>query len=688
MGIFSKKRKVSVGVTAVRMADKVQNPYTQAILSSVLANKKVNETFKAEALKGFYSKSEAFYKFGKNHYVNGLPEGFKTYTEINKVSIGEVLTRIFSVNTNVLYASISFGDYIYFGHVDLQVHFLYNPATKLINKPPVAYPLGTKVKVLSIDMNEGNYTLSVEIEKTPLVPGDPIPPKEYTTYTRSYWYNNDKTYLHVRYQLPSDQLEGTFRYWYYEVLSETYPEIDKILQDSYTSPFYPLVPIRQNKVNVVDTVNKDNITKMLNKLGVELSSITDAIMNTSDGNDPSKIDECFIGMFANLDTTCNATKRYLWEFFAAQYQQQRVSKTVFDSWYANKNSGDTPQEALTIEEHDFNIRLLWNYIHVESKAGSVGKIGTTTIGRTTAPRYILDNFDFEESKLVLTKQVSENVVSEITVHGLEHIVDVYEGTLYSTTLADLDDEDRKYGFFIPLDRNIIKNVPFIERTELMMDSLTLVLYAVQISYVKWYQRGFFKVLVTVAMIVIAIYTGQYELLFTEGLTWATAIAIATSIVVNIILMEGLQLVIGVIGGELGAILAVATAIYAFTSPNPNLFGITDPKILLQASTMTIEASNRVIADDFRDLLGNLEDLTKSITEKQKEIEEAYSLLGSNKIDYFDLRKGGFYFNPNEQPLDFFQRTVHNKNPGVVSYELISYFYENALKLEPSSKWEI
>lgn len=681
MGIFSKKRKVTVGVTAVRMADKVQSPYTQGILTSVLANKKVTEIFKAEALKGFYSKTEAFYKFGKNHYVYGLPEGFKTYTEINLNSIKQVLDRIFAVSTLVTSASVSFANYIYFGYVHLQVTFLYNPATGLINKPPLAYPLGTKIKVLEIRMGDGNYEIDVEIEKLPLLPGDPVPPKEYTTYNGSYTYDPNKTYLHVKYQLPSDQAEGTYRYWYYDVLSETYPEINKILQDAYTSPFYPLVPIRQNKVNVVNTSNKDNITKMLNKLGIDLESVTDSIMNTSDGNDPDKIDECFIGLFANLNTTCNATKRYLWEFFAEQANKQKVTKNIYDTWYSNKSGTDTPQEALTIEEHDFNIRLLWNYVDVVNKAGNIGKVGTTSMSRTIAPRFILNDFDFEESKLVLTKQITPTTVSEITVHGLEHIVDVYEGSLYSTTLADLDDEDRKYGFFIPLDRNIIKRVPFIERSELMQDCLTLVVYAVQITYVKWYQRGFFKFLITIAMVVIAIYTGQYEMLFTEGLTWATAVAIATSIVVNIIIMEGLQLIVGMIGGELGAILAVAVAIYAFTSPNPSLFGITDPKLLLSASTMTIEASNRVIADDFNKLMADFGDLTKSITEKQKEIEEAYSLLGSKEIDYFSLRKGGFYFNPRESAEDFFQRTVHNKNPGAMAYELISSFYENALKLE-------
>lgn len=681
MGLFSKKKKVTVGVTAVRMADKVQSPYTQGVLTSVLANKKITEIFKAEALKGFYSKTEAFYRFGKNHYVNGLPEGFKTYTDINLSQITTVLNKIFSIPVTVNSAKISFGDYVYFGYVDLQVHFLYNPATKLIGKPPITYPAGTKVKVLSINMQEGSYTLNVEIEKLPLVAGDPPPAKEYTSYGRIYSFDNNKTYLHVKYQFPSDIEENSYRYWYYDVLSETYPEINKILNDAYISPFYPLVPVRQNAINVIDTANKDNITKMLNKLGISLESVTDSIMNTSDGNDPSKIDECFIGLFANLDTTCNATKRYLWEFFEEQRSKQKITKNIYDTWYSNKTNRDTPQEALTIQEKDFNIRLLWNYIDESTKAGVLGKVGTTTLSRTLAPRYILNGFDFEESKLVIAKQITPTTYTEITVHGLEHIVDVYEGSLYSTTLADLDDTDRKYGFFIPLDRNIIKRVPYIERSELMQDCLTLVVYAVQITYVKWYQRGFFKFLITIAMVVIAIYTGQYEMLFTEGLTWATAVAIATSIVVNIIIMEGLQLIVGMIGGELAAILAVAVAIYSFTSPNPSIFGISDPKLLLQASTMTIEASNRVIAEDFSKLMEDFNDLTKSITEKQKEIEEAYLLLGSKDIDFFDLRKGGFYFNPRETPEDFFQRTVHNKNPGAMSYELISSFYENALKLE-------
>ena len=47
MGLFSKKKKVNVGVTAVRMADKIDNPYKQAVLTAVLADKRVAETIKS-----------------------------------------------------------------------------------------------------------------------------------------------------------------------------------------------------------------------------------------------------------------------------------------------------------------------------------------------------------------------------------------------------------------------------------------------------------------------------------------------------------------------------------------------------------------------------------------------------------------------------------------------------------------
>lgn len=693
MGLFSKKKKVNVGVTAVRMADKIDNPYKQAVLTAVLADKRVAETIKSENLNGFYSKTEAFYRFGKNHYVHGLPEGYKTYNDINKLKIAEVLGRIYTQQIVVITAFSSFADPVYFANVDLQTELLYNPATKLINKPPVVYPAGTKVKLLTMEVNDNSYSVDVEIQKLPLNPNDPIPPKEYTTYNRTINYNKNKIFLQVKYQLPADILiteehpEPTYRYWYYDVMSSTYPEIDTILNESWESPFYPLVPVRENKVNTINTANSENISKLLKKIGVELESVTEAIMRKDDGNNPDLIDECFIGFFANLDTNHPATKIYLWEFFYELYNKQKVTKTKFDLWKADEQGIDTPQESITISEKDFNIRLLWNYINVTTKAGNVGRVGTVAMSRELRARNVLRGSDFEESALVLTKQISSNEVMEMTIHGLEHLTDVYEGSLYSTTLADLDDEDKKYGFFIPLNREIVKRVPFQMRAELMMDCLTLVVYAVQITYVKWYQRGFFKVLITVIMVVVSFYFGDWSATFAQGF-WATATAIASSIIVNMILVRGLEIVVGMIGGELAAIIAAAVAAYALSTPNASLFGLSDPKDLLRAATLTIEASNNVTADEFRKILQSSDDLLKSIKEKKEEIDKAYDMLdNSNGIDFFDIKKGGFYFNADETPSQFFERSINLKNPGTMVYDELEYYYENALKLSVRPNWE-
>lgn len=686
MGLFSKKRKVNVGVSAVRMADKIENPYKQAVLTSILGNVSMSDTVKSEALHGFYAKSEAYYRYGKNKYINGLPEGFSTYTDIDKTKISTVLTKMFSQTVTVQKASVSFADYEYFGYVDLQVTFLYNPATGLINKHPKVYPVGTKVKVLSINMQENFYSLDVEITKIPLNETDPIPPKEYDTYNKPYTYDDTNLFLHVKYQLPSDVEAGTYRYWFYNVLNKTYPEIDTILDESWSSPFYPLVPIRENKVNVIDTTNKQNISRMLDKLGIKIESITEAIMSREDGNNPDLLDEVFVGFFANLHEPHETTKLYLYEFFLELYNNQKITKSRFDLWESNKQGVDTPQEAITIKEKDFNIRLLWNYINLETKTGNIGNINSVTMTTEINPRYTLSGLDYEKSRLILRKQITTNTYKELVIDGLEHITDVYEGTLYSTTLADLNDDDKKTGFFIPLSRNIVKKIPFNLRSQLMMDCLSIVVYAVQISYVKWYQRGLFKILITVIILVVSFYFGDWSGTFAQGF-WAAATAIATDIIINMIIVKGLEIVMGMVGGELAAIIAVAVAVYTVYNPN-NIFNLKTPNELLKAATLTIEATNNVIADDFRKLLASSDDLMKTIKEKKEEIQKAYDMLDNkNTIDFFDIRKGGFYFNPDETPSQFFERTIGIKNPGTMAYDELEYFYENALKLKVRPEWE-
>lgn len=692
MGLFSKKRKVTVGVTAVRMIDKVKNPNTEAVLTSVITGKKVSETLQREALFGFFAKTENYYRYGKKATAYGLPEGYKDYSNINLEQISTVLTRIFSRNVQVQHAMVDFADDLYFARRHLQDVHKYNPFTGFMGNAPTISNPDAKVKVLSIDLdtNARKAYITCEVQMPSTDGGLTLPPKYQITVNTSYPVDDTKQYLQVKFKITDYPINDEFMYWYYDYTTDTYPELNTIIREGFDSPFYPLAPIRQNKINTNSSEGtfKKQTEKLLKTISVELDDVTDAIMSTADGNNPELVDECFVGFFANLDTTNEDTMLYLWEFFNELHDKQKVTRSNFDSWKANKDKRDTPQESITIQEKDFNITLLWNYIDINTKAGTIGKNGTATMSRTIRPRFITGGYDFEESALVISKQLSSGVVSEIVVHGLEHLVDVYEGSLYSTTLTDLDDEDRKFGFYIPINRAILRKLPMAKRSTVMMDSLTMVLYAVQITYVKWYQRGFFKLLITIVAIVIAIYFGDWSTLLSGGFTWATVTTIALNIIVNMILLEGLQLIVGMIGGELAAILAAALAVYALTSPNPSLFGLSDPKDLLQAATMTIEASNRVTMDDYNKLLFKMEDLSKSIKEKQDEIKEAYDLLGSSEIDFYSLSRGGFYFNPNELPEDFFQRSVHNKNPGTMVFEQLSYFYENALKLEAKPNWEI
>lgn len=688
MGIFSKKKVVTVGVTAVNMVDKIEEPYKQRILTSVLGKKNIVDLIKQETLNGFGSKVNRYYRYGRNKYERGLPEGYKNYSNINLTAISNVLKKIFVLDCNVSFAKVSFADKEYFAYRKLQDDYLFNPATMLLLKPPVIYPTGTTVTVLSVNLTTDFVAgVYVEIQKPAAVLNGPLPPKENTQYNINYEYDENSVYLQVKYQLPENVSSVSNRYWWYPVNSNTYPELEKIIKEGYTSPFYPLVPIRQNKVNVINTNTqlKTDVTKMLKILDINLSVVTDAIMSTAEGNTPENIDECFIGFFANLSTERKETIAYLWEFFNKQYDKKKVTKAEYDAWYINKGNRDTPQEAMIIQEADFNIRLLWNYIYKEEKTGIIGPIGSAVKEITTSPRLVVGDFDFERSKLVITKQIAENIVSEITVHGLEHLTDVYEGSLHRVTLADLSNDDMKGGFFIPLEKKVLDNLKPDYREVVLMDGLTLVVYGVQISYVKWYQRGLFRSLIKIVALVLAVYSLGWSNLLSQGVSWATAATILSNVITTIIIMEGLQLLAKVLGAEVAAIIAAVTAVYAVASGDFTSMESLFASDLLQASNLMFAASNKVTLKEYNKLMTDTADLIKSVKEKQEEIKEAYDLLGKHGIDFFDITRGGAYFNPNESSAEFFDRTINNRNPGVAVYDYIYYYYENKLNFSLDTK---
>ena len=246
-----------------------------------------------------------------------------------------------------------------------------------------------------------------------------------------------------------------------------------------------------------------------------------------------------------------------------------------------------------------------------------------------------------------------------------------------------DPEKRTNGFFLPLNYTILKQLPSAKQTEVALDSLSLINYAVQKTKVKWYERGAFAILVSVIVIAVAVITQNYALLSAGTLTASQVAllileAILVSVITSVFLRPLLQILVDVLGVEIVAVIAAVLAVMGFVDAT----GIADlsatlpsADVLLQLSTELTGAVNRGIGEEVVELQEDYLAFLKEVEEIQNEIDEILESFNANSFMSNLVMQSKTY----ESPDQFFRRT-NTIDIGLMSLDTIEYFYDNALNI--------
>ena len=86
MGMFSKK-KTYIESTSVGVFDEVADNVKQSIMSSIVQDRSISDDLIANGLHGLGTKAKTFYRYGRDSFYHGLPEGT---VEIHHANIGAV----------------------------------------------------------------------------------------------------------------------------------------------------------------------------------------------------------------------------------------------------------------------------------------------------------------------------------------------------------------------------------------------------------------------------------------------------------------------------------------------------------------------------------------------------------------------------------------------------------------------
>lgn len=557
-----------------------------------------------------------------------------------------------------------------------------------------------------------SYTIDSEPKEDPDIPGIPIP---YNTY-----------------------------YWIYDPSTNVYPELTLDLPPTIDeTPFMPIIPIMIDGKFLADRAPSDIDYKsnqgLLRKIHMNYDSITDAVKGVGadkdDKPDLDKVDDIFYTFSIDIYTKCEASIQYLYHFFTKLHTTAMYDETLYATERSRfLHSGKEPRlNYWTMRENDFDLDIQFSYITLTT--GNLGSRPdyknwskevvikpnvkyTYKMQRTHAvepvcaddtnydpdsPEWLMiDNIAVKymtESEVRIKHWTSEGTYDELVVVGLVH----------RSTVRALGDKDSKYlrldeewvsgknshtdkkgqsGFFIPLNEEALKPLGLIDTEIALWDSMRLVIYAADIIVTKWYEKGFFKILIQVVVIVVGVILSLY---FGPGaftvmnVVLQSLIAIAISFAVSF----ATDFLMKMLGPKWVAIILVIVTIikiiqFDFTALMQGMMSAQTLMTLKNAIQEIVTAYTQVKGLLLQDeMIDYAEDLEK----KELELSEASDLLGPAPAGYdhmamLELQDKRKEVIPifGETPSDFYERTIHTHNMADVSLEQHHVYHDQQLML--------
>lgn len=446
MGLFSRKKIISVSSVTVNLAgDNPTNFLQKLITSSVMQGSDFGTAIPQAYLKGMGTKIRQAYRYGRDYYELGLPDGSIFYGTPNNDDLMDVLSSLNAgKQVSIVMSDYNVADLSYWIEQYLTNQYQWDADYGGMGNPPSGVNANAVIDwtidnngVATIQMSNTppdivftenksfpdiDYTKEyyqviyrVRIPGTPTVTTEirPFEPGDVDSTTTSETTNNNfghftittttvvtevndaETETKITTTMIVDDLSRK-KYFIYQAGLGTYPTLD-VIQDSFVkdSAYYPVVPLRVWNTDYTDPNNVSaNMFKtsktLMNKLNLKYTMLGDKINENPDVDD---IDHAFFVLGISLNSQYESSMDYLHEFFKYLAQVSPSDKTKYVTWYNENVDPDTgtisnmstkpPVNRLSLKEDPYNISIAYQYSSLIVKTGSIGPKGTVT--RTSGP---------------------------------------------------------------------------------------------------------------------------------------------------------------------------------------------------------------------------------------------------------------------------------------------------------------
>lgn len=733
MGLFGSRTKTQVGTTVSRVMEDNSLPnsiVTGTLMAIQQSDGQMIEHAIEELSGGLGMRIHQLYDYGKVHYTHGLPSGTTMTNLIGRDTIIQAIQSEVGVAIGLDYYHVGPLNLMHLGWHLLVRDYAYNSIDNslMVNgtkvfltdmMPVVVEATVTEIESGSMDLwgisptsgitplRKVEGTLGHDVDR-PVFIVDAAATADHLLV--KYCHEVDYIKVVEGVNIPSKRVEeGQFTmsvegwdmtssfhqagytannrrgFWLYRVGSWANPAVEEIFETSAepNGTFFPMTYFRYNKQAITETSPEYATSKkMLKLINMDFDEVATAI---NDNPDIADVEQAIMTFAVPANTQDQMEQRYLFDFFnnlwtsAQEFDATSLSERDWD--IAEKFNTPQPSSAIIIQDTKFKMALTWKTIikrRVSGETAPEGKYESTQQVKNFNKKAL--NMLDEEIPVPLStplhtyrRQISPNVYEEIQVIGLKMTYYVWGN--YTTTGDENDDI-----LLIPLDYAITSEYTIKDRELLYARSMHYVFNSRVVTKLKWYQTGIFKVILLVIAIVITIYTNgaaweSIAAAWSAGGVTAVMAVLVPMMVKYVVISLIVRKVVQVIGIKAALIIAVIAAVtgYYQAMGEGGIANAPWAAELLQVSTNLTSGMSAVLKEEFKEL----ESEFRSFQEFAKDKEEALKAVNAS-LD------GSLHLVPmiiwGESPSDFYQRTVHSGNIGIVGIEAVSSFVDAALTL--------
>jgi hypothetical protein len=739
MGIFSSKTVITVGTAVARVIEDEALPdsiYTGFTKGTFSGDGQLVENVMEDLSAGMGVRASRAYQYGKKSYVYGVPSGAILESTSGKDVMSQVLQGIHGQTATVSYYHFGAFNNLHVGWVKLISDHGYVPTTNVLGTLSAAqgktiYLANMAVVVTEASLLElangsldqwgapansgsqvtGNHVYDKalrdvnELKAPTLFELDPAAVGDYlrvdytwledeayvsegvvlTRKVQKYGsfrmdlagYDTNKDYHQVRYTLAN----GSVGYRIFEDDKGEYPALDALYDPQYSAngQYFPFTYFRYEKVNgAVDKTTQwfKNSKRLLNTIGMDYEQVANAIDENPDIGD---VEQAMMIMAVPANTKDQNEMRYLHDYF-----KQLLGLSAHDTPAIGSPYTTGLANTIVIQDKRFKMTLGYSNITRRLAVGKIAEPGQYT--------FILENksevvegievstvkkvfWNTSRKVHVYCKQINLNQYEEVKVYGLNmkyHIFQQY------SAVGDEDDTT----LLIPIDMSIVRGYSLPIKENLYSRAMQYVFNSKVVTKVKWYQQGWFRYFMLIVAIVVTV--------MSYGSTWqaigaalsagtitigAVVYMIAIGVLKMIVIGYVLKLFVRLVGPEFAFIVAIAAAMVgAYQAVGAgSIAGAPWAKELLALSTGLTKGINVELGREFGKLQADSLDFKQYMDYENERLEKANDLL-----------KNDHRLNPmvifGESPTQYYNRTVHSGNIGVLGITSVEQYFDVSLQL--------